>query len=121
CLIDAKWLNDQVFIQGTQSYGLTRLFNLICSLYHITPKYRLNVGNCETAYFLAGAGIGITMSPKLAHDFPLHSEAKTHPVLCSIKGVPLERTFILACRAGRSEEPLILWIADLIKQLFFNR
>lgn len=121
CLIEAARLNNQVFIHGSQPYGLTRYFNLICSLYHINPKYTLNVGNSETAYFLAGAGMGITLTLSFIHQYPFHQGDTARPVLCSIKDVPLTRTILLAFRASRSEDPLILWIEQAIRQLFFQK
>lgn len=119
CLIDAMKLNNQVFIHGSQPYGLTRYFNLISSLYHITPKFTLNVGNSETAYFLAGAGAGITLTLSFMHHYPLMKGDTARPVLCSIKDVPLTRTVLLAFKTNRSEDPLILWTARAIRQLFF--
>lgn len=64
--------------------------------------------------------MGITLTLSFMHQYPFHKGDTARPVLCSIKDVPLTRTILLAFKASRSEDPLILWIEQAIRQLFFE-
>lgn len=118
--INKEQLNGQTFIQGEQPYGLTRFNNLIFSLYQIRPKNIINVGNSETAYWLAGSGIGIASTLSQYYYLSAKAEGQKHPVFCSVKEIPMERNIILACKRSREEEELIQWVAGLFRELFFK-
>lgn len=119
CIIQPEQLNQQTFIYGRQPYGITRFCNLVFSLYHITPGPILNIGNSETAYWLAGAGMGITITFAEYHQILPQSVEEKRPVLCVIDQHPLERKVFLACKMSDQEDPRIHLLADQIRQLYY--
>lgn len=107
CVLQPECLNGQPFILGQLGYGLTRFGNYIFSLHHIKPGYTLNIGNCETAYWLAGAGMGIAFTLAECHNTSVFSGNIPRPVLCTIENTPLKRTISMVCRASRKDDSMI--------------
>jgi len=121
CMIKPEQLNQQTFIFSRQPYGLTRFCHLIFSLYHITPGHVLNIGNSETAYWLSGAGMGITIAFEQYHRTLPQAPDEKRPILCSISNHPLERKVFLACKMSNQENPRIHLLADQIRELFYTK
>lgn len=116
CIITPECLNRQTFIFSQEPYGITRYFHLVCSLYHITPGNILNIANTETAYRLAGAGMGITLTFAHYHN-KISVDGINRPILCSIHNHMLERSSVLACRLAREDDPLIQLLAAEVKKV----
>ncbi len=115
CILPPECLNAQKFILGRPGYGLSRFGNFIFSLYHIKPGYTLNVNNSETAYWLAGAGMGIAFTLSVYHHNSFMKGAE-RPVLCSIENTPLKRNISLVCKDSRKEDDLIQAAMAKIKE-----
>ncbi len=113
CVITPDCLNRQTFIFSQEPFGITRYFHLICGLYHITPGNTLNIANTVTAYWLAGAGMGITLTFPYYHAMQAVMPVKK-PVLCTLHNHMLERDIILAYKLSREEDPLIQLLASEI-------
>lgn len=107
CILPPECLNGQQFILGQLGYGLTRYGNYVFSLHHIKPCSTLNIGNSETAYWLAGAGMGIAFTLK---EYAINSFFRgsiPRPILCTIENTPLKRTLSMVCKASRKDDDMI--------------
>jgi len=119
CIISPEQLNQQTFIFSHQPYGVTKFCQLIFSLYHITPGHVLNIANSETAYWLSGAGMGITIAFEQYHRALPQAPDERRPVLCSISNHPMERKVFLACKMSNQNNPRILFLAEQIRKFLY--
>ena len=117
CVLQPEQLNGQTFIMGSDSFGLTRYTNFLFSLYHIKPGYVFHIGNCETAYLLAAAGMGLTLTLEeiAATSFPQNFK---QPAFCILPHFKFERNVLFACRSARKEEPVMKKMRDHLKKLY---
>lgn len=117
CVLQPEQLNGQVFIMGADSYGLTRFSNLLFSLYHIRPKYILNIGNSETAYLLAATGVGITLTVAGIDSAPFPARL-ARPIYCVLPNFLLERNVVFACRLARKDEAVLQKVMKRLMELY---
>lgn len=117
CVLQPERLNGQTFIMGNDSFGLTRYINLLFSLYHIKPGYILNISNSETAYLLAAAGEGITLTLAEIAAVPFQQTFPS-PVFCVLPNFVLERNVLFACRSARKAEPVLQRVGEHLKKLY---
>lgn len=117
CILSPGCLNGQSFILGQPGFGLSRFGNFIFSLHHIKPGFTLNIGNSETAYWLAGVGMGITFTLSEYHLNSYSSQKLPRPILCSIENTPLRRTISIICKTSRKDDRIIQTAMDKILEI----
>lgn len=120
CTISPESLDGQPFILGQLGYGLTRFGNYIFSLHHIKPSYTLNIGNSETAYWLAGAGMGIAFCLAHYHNNSFPSKNIPRPILCTIENTPLKRPISMVCKASRKDDPMLQMTMTKISEIMLS-
>lgn len=120
CIISPECLDGQPFILGQLGYGLTHFGNYIFSLHHIKPGYTLNIGNSETAYWLAGAGMGIAFTLANYHDNSFPYKSIPRPILCTIENTPLKRPISMVCKASRKDDPMLQMTMEKISEIMLS-
>lgn len=116
--VDPSIFNNQTFIMGRESYGLTKFARLLFSYYKIQPKEIINVGNSETAYLLCASGMGIVLTMADLNYFPLPGKKMQRPILSSLEGRPLYRDVSLIYKKERENDPLIGKVREQVKEFF---
>lgn len=100
---DYALLKDQTFIIGSNSYGISRIMNVIFDNYRIRPKRTINIGNTGTSYQLAALGLGISIMLKPTAKIVLNNENMKRPVPCTLDGFPMNRTVSLMMKSSYKE------------------
>lgn len=118
-IIPIRALEGQTLILGQDSYGLTRYCNHLFSIFHISPGKIISIGNGETRYLLAAAGIGITF---LFSSYPTEPspDVFSPPVPCALQDIPLRRTAFLLCSSHSQQLAHTERLFSLLQSLFFS-